>query len=70
MSEHLRSVPQDGGEPRSSSAEELGWWDEADEGLDDGPIPRPAWWRWIAIALIVALVVATPLAYAISILLR
>jgi len=31
---------------------------------------RPSWWRWIAIAVVLALVVATPFAYALSHLLR
>jgi hypothetical protein len=39
--------------------------DFADGGGDFEPIVRPAWWRWVAIAVIVALVVAGPFAYAI-----
>jgi hypothetical protein len=50
--------------------------DEAEDALADledrdfEPIERPRWWRWVAIAVVAALVVATPLAYGISILLR
>jgi len=50
---------------------------ELPEGLEDGwdadddhPPRRPAWWRWVAIVVVVALVVATPVAYALSVLLR
>ena len=35
------------------------------EGMDElEPLVRPAWWRWVAIAVIVAMVVAGPFAYA------
>jgi len=34
------------------------------------PAHRPPWWRWVAIAVILALVVATPFAYALHQLLR
>jgi hypothetical protein len=41
------------------------------EGLGEfEPLRRPTWWRWVALAVVVALIVATPLAYGISILLR
>lgn len=30
------------------------------------PIPRPSWWRWVALVVIVAMVLATPIAYAID----
>ena len=33
---------------------------------DDEPIRRPAWWRWVAIIVVLAMVVATPFAYALS----
>ncbi len=36
-----------------------GWGNDGDE-----PIARPSWWRWVAIAIVVAMVVATPFAYA------
>jgi hypothetical protein len=39
----------------------------AGEPLDDEPMPpRATWWRWVAILVAVALVVATPFAYALS----
>jgi hypothetical protein len=31
---------------------------------DQTPAARPPWWRWIAVIVVVALVVATPFAYA------
>jgi len=31
---------------------------------DQIPMARPPWWRWIAVIVVVALVVATPFAYA------
>jgi hypothetical protein len=31
---------------------------------------RPGWWRWVAIVAVIALVVATPFAYALSVALR
>jgi hypothetical protein len=43
-------------------------WDEADDGLE--PMRRPAWWRWVAIVVVIAMVVATPVAYALYLLLR
>jgi hypothetical protein len=46
--------------------------DESPGGFDDDPEPlrRPVWWRWVAIAVVVAMVVATPAAYALYLLLR
>jgi hypothetical protein len=43
----------------------------ADEGLlpfdgEDEPIRRSAWWRWVAIIVVLAMVVATPFAYLLS----
>jgi hypothetical protein len=39
----------------------------AGDPYDDEPSPpRAAWWRWVAILVAVALVVATPFAYALS----
>ena len=43
------------------------------EGWDEGswePLVRPAWWRWVALVLIVAMVVATPAAYGMYLILR
>ena len=31
--------------------------------LDD-PLPRPVWWRWVAVVVVIAMVVATPVVYA------
>jgi hypothetical protein len=39
----------------------------AEEAFDDEPMPpRASWWRWVAVLVAVALVVATPFAYALS----
>jgi hypothetical protein len=35
-----------------------------DEGADVEPLRRPVWWRWVALVVVIALVVATPAAYA------
>jgi hypothetical protein len=37
---------------------------------DDEPLRRPRWWRWVALVVAIALVVATPFAYALYLLLR
>jgi hypothetical protein len=39
-------------------------YDDARPDDDGARLRRPPWWRWVAIVLIVALVVATPFAYA------
>lgn len=39
------------------------------EGRDDpseAPLVRPAWWRWVAIAVAVAMIVAGPIAFVLS----
>ena len=48
-------------EPGSELPEDTFDWfdDRADE-----PLRRPVWWRWVAVVLVIALVVATPVAYA------
>lgn len=48
-------------EPGSELPEDdLHWFDDrADE-----PLRRPVWWRWVAVVVVIALVVATPVAYA------
>jgi hypothetical protein len=46
-----------------------GPWDEDLRGFhgeDDEPIRRSAWWRWVALIVVLAMVVATPFAYALS----
>jgi hypothetical protein len=55
VSPHLEPIPGPGDE-------EL----RAFDGDDDEPILRSAWWRWVAIIVVLALVVATPFAYALS----
>jgi hypothetical protein len=34
------------------------------DDVDEQPMPRPVWWRWVAVVVVIALVVATPFAYA------
>jgi hypothetical protein len=34
------------------------------------PIPPPIWWRWVALIVVLAMVVATPFAYALYLLLN
>jgi hypothetical protein len=43
---------------REPTPEELAAFD------DQTPTARPPWWRWMAVIVVVALVVATPFAYA------
>jgi hypothetical protein len=80
MSNHLHPVPEeaepgpDGGSwsPRRSW-DEVSWPEDLEdelEALEFEPIARPRWWRWVALIVILALVVATPIAYGISVLLR
>ena len=40
--------------------DQISWFDDVDEH----PPPRPVWWRWVAVVVVIALVVATPFAYA------
>ena len=47
-------------EPGSELPEDFDWFDA---GADE-PLRRPVWWRWVAVAVVIALVVATPVAYA------
>jgi hypothetical protein len=76
MSNHLHPVPGEA-EPGPDdppwsprrSWDEVSWEDEL-EALEFEPIARPRWWRWVALIVILALVVATPIAYGISVLLR
>ena len=39
---------------------------EASDADADEPIPRSAWWRWVAIVVALAMVIATPFAYVLS----
>ena len=69
MTRHLEPVPDAPEDP-------LGLLGNGDDAWDDGsdedlePLRRPPWWRWVAIAVVVAMVVATPAAYALYLLLR
>ena len=61
MPHHLREVEP----PPDDDRGEVAWDDDGD--LDeDAPLVRPPWWRWVAIAVILAMVVATPFAYLLS----
>lgn len=58
MDRNLEAVPDRPDEPPEP------WGEDGDE-----PIARPTWWRWVAIAVVIAMVVATPFAYALYLLL-
>jgi hypothetical protein len=53
VSHHLEPIPGPGDEDLRAS-----------DGDDEEPIRRSAWWRWVAIIVVLAMVVATPFAYA------
>lgn len=58
MERHLEPAPGPAGEDEDPFA---------DEAFDDEPMPpRASWWRWVAVLVALALVVATPFAYALS----
>jgi hypothetical protein len=59
MSHHLDPVP-------NVPENEIDWFDDVQEP----PSGRPAWWRWVAVVVVVAMVVATPFIYALYRLLR
>ena len=59
MGHHLEPIPGLGDEDV-----------EAFDADDDEPLRRSAWWRWVAIIVALAMVIATPFAYVLSILLR
>jgi hypothetical protein len=40
--------------------DEIAW--SGDE--DEEPLGRPTWWRWVAVVVVIAMVVATPFVYA------
>ena len=58
MSHHLDPVPD-------VPEDEIDWFDE-----DEEPSRRPPWWRWVAVVVVIAMVVATPFVYALYRLLR
>jgi hypothetical protein len=68
VTHHLQPI----GEDEEPSAEDLARWgeDATDSDEELAPIGRPPWWRWVAIALVLALVLGTPVAYAWSVLAR
>jgi hypothetical protein len=67
VTHHLEPVPEPTDEvsapPGGNEA-----WDTYDDDL--APLRRPSWWRWVAIVVVVAMVVATPVAYALYVLFR
>ena len=50
---HLDPVPE-------LPEDEIAWFDDG----GGEPLPRPVWWRWVAVLVVIALVLATPFAYA------
>jgi hypothetical protein len=48
-------------EPDSEQPDDEIYW--FDDGAEE-PLRRPVWWRWMAVVVVIALVVATPVAYA------
>jgi len=58
MSRHPDPMPRLPGD-------EVSWFDD-----DEEPLGRPVWWRWVAVVVVIALVVATPFVYALYRLLR
>jgi hypothetical protein len=53
VSHHLDPVPD-------VPEDDIGWFGYE----EDPPSRRPAWWRWVAVVVVVAMVVATPFIYA------
>ena len=64
---HLEPVPTDPSEEPLDPFAPDGdprWGDgEDDDPAALAPRVRPAWWRWVAVAVVLALVVAGPLAF-------
>jgi hypothetical protein len=60
VSHHLDPVPD-------VPEDEIDWFGDGDE---EPPPGRPAWWRWVAVVVVVAMVVATPFVFALYRLLR
>jgi hypothetical protein len=58
---HLEPVSEPTGEDEDPFAGE-----SFDASLDEPMPPRAPWWRWVAILVALALVVATPFAYVLS----
>ena len=51
MDRHLEPAPDPFGEDPASFEEE------------EEPLVRPPWWRWVAVVVVIAMVVATPFAF-------
>lgn len=69
MPHHLEPAPSgppgyEGRGPDDFDPDDL----EPDERSE--PIARPTWWRWVALIVVLAMVVATPFAYALYLLLN
>lgn len=64
MNRHLEPVP----DPAEEAFVGDERWDDPEDELE--PMRRPTWWRPVAIVVVVAMVVATPVAYALYVLLR
>lgn len=60
MPHHLQGVPDDPGTVGPERVPRLDG--PGDDEVE--PLVRPAWWRWLAVIVVLALVVATPFAYA------
>jgi hypothetical protein len=65
VSRHLEPVP----DPAGGDLGGFEPWDDVDDD-DLEPLRRPSWWRPVAIVVVVAMVVATPVAYALYVLFR
>jgi hypothetical protein len=70
VTHHLEALPPWPSElppdPFEQEEEELWAELEADDEPSDAPLVRPVWWRWVAIAVVVAMVVAGPIAFVLS----
>jgi hypothetical protein len=64
MPHHLGPV-QDDDAFDDELAETSSWDDAYGERIEDEPLVRPSWWRWVAVIVILAMVVAGPIAYAV-----
>ncbi len=63
---HLESVPSGPADDPLEAFEREFLEPDVDEDQERRPLSRPAWWRWVAIAVILALIVAGPFAYVLS----
>jgi hypothetical protein len=55
-------LPPDPFEP----GEEPLWAEPEPDDVEMAPLARPDWWRWVAIAVVVAMIVAGPIAFVLS----